>query len=158
MKKIKKYLKNIILYIIILLLWLLSGFLFKVDTIFYNLLNLPTFTLDGKIIAIIWFIIYNLITISIILITKKINIFKNNDYLFILLINYLSNQLFMYFFFYLKSPFLGFAITIINFISTIFLFLETKKISLKSSYFLIPYIIYGSYALILITTIYFMNF
>ena len=158
MKKIKKYLKNIILYILILLPWLISGLIFKVDNTFYNSLNLPSFTLNGKIISIIWFIIYNLITISIILTIKKINIFKNNDYLFILIINYLSNQLFMYFFFYLMSPFLGFAITIINYISTIFLFIETQKISKKASYFIIPYIIYGTYALILITTIYFMNF
>ena len=92
------------------------------------------------------------------IVSKKTNILKNNDYLYILITNYLSNSLFMYFFFKLMSPFLGFAITTTTFLSSIFLFIETKKISLKASYFLIPYIIYGLYAFILMTTIYFMNF
>ena len=36
-------------------------------------------------------------------------------------------------------------------------FIETNKISKKSSYFLIPYLSYGLYAFILMTTVYFMN-
>ena len=155
---IKKYLKNTLLFIIILFLWLLSGLLFKYNNDYYSLLKLPSFTLDGKRISIIWFIIYILNSISIIMVTKKINIFKNNDYLYILITNYISNQLFMYFFFYLMSPFLGFAITTIITLSTIFLYIETKKISKNSSYFLIPYVIYIIYAFLLIVTIYFMNF
>ncbi len=158
MNIIKKYIKDIILFIIILFLWLLSGLLFKYNKEFYDTLNLPFFALDGKIISIIWFIIYILITISIVLVIKKENILKNNDYLYILLTNYLSNQLFMYFFFYLMSPFLGFAITTVTFLSSIFLFIETRKINKKSSYFLIPYLIYGLYAFILMATTYFMNF
>lgn len=146
------------LFIGILFLWLLSGLIFNVNNDYYSLLKLPFFTLNGKIISIIWFIIYILITISIFKVIKKINIFKNKDYLYILITNYLSNQLFMYFFFYLMSPFLGFIITIIISLSTIFLYLETKKISKKSSYYLIPYIIYTTYALVLMSTIYFINF
>lgn len=150
--------KDILLFIGILFLWLLSGLLFKVNNDYYSLLKLPFFVLSGKFISIIWFIIYILITISIIKIIKKANIFKNKDYLYMLITNYLANQLFMYFFFYLMSPFLGFIITIIISLSTIFLYLETKKISKISSYYLIPYIIYSTYALILMTSIYFINF
>lgn len=146
------------LFIGILFLWLLSGLLFKVNNDYYSLLKLPFFTLNGKIISIVWFIIYILITISIYKVIKKIDIFKNKDYFYMLLTNYFANQLFMYFFFYLMSPFLGFIITIVISLSTIFLYLETKKISKKSSYYLIPYIIYSTYALILMSTIYFINF
>ena len=142
----------------ILFLWLLSGLLFKVNNDYYTLLKLPFFTLNGKIISIVWFIIYILITISIYKVIKKIDIFKNKDYFYMLLTNYFANQLFMYFFFYLMSPFLGFIITIVISLSTIFLYLETKKISKKSSYYLIPYIIYTTYALVLMSTIYFINF
>lgn len=158
MKNIKKHFKDILLFVIILFFWLLSGIIFRYNSEFYNMLKLPSFALNGKIISIIWFIIYILITISIILVSKKVNILKSNDYLYILLTNYISNQLFMYFFFYLMSPFLGFAITTITFISSVFLFLETRKISVKASYFLIPYLIYGLYAFILMTSVYFMNF
>lgn len=158
MIKIKTYLKQILLFIIILFFWLISGLIFKYDPVFYSMLKLPFFALDGKIISIIWFIIYILVTISILIIYKKCNILKNKDYLYILLTNYFSNQLFMYFFFYLMSPFLGFAITTIVMLSTLFLYIESKKISKKASYFLIPYIIYSIYAFILMATIYFMNF
>lgn len=151
-------LRDILLFIGILFLWLLSGLLFKVNNDYYSLLKLPFFILNGKIISIIWFIIYILITISIIKVIKKTNILKNKDYLYILITNYLSNQLFMYFFFYLMSPFLGFIITIVISLTTVFLYLETKKISKTSSYFLIPYIIYSTYALFLMTSIYFINF
>ena len=146
------------MFLIILLFWLLSGLIFKVDNSYYSLLDIPSFTLSSKFISILWFIIYILITISIIKISKKTNIFKNDDYTYILITNYIANQLFMYFFFYLKSPFLGFAITTVILLSTIFLFIETKKISKKASYYLIPYIIYSIYAFILMSTTYFMNF
>ena len=154
----KKYLKQILLFIIILFFWLLSGLIFKYDAAFYSMLKLPVFSLSGKWISIIWFLIYILNTISIIIINNKTKILQNKDYLYILLTNYFANQLFMYFFFYLMSPFLGFAITTIVMLSTIFLFIETKKISKTSSYFLIPYIIYCIYAFILMATVYFMNF
>ena len=62
------------------------------------------------------------------------------------------------FFFTLKSPFLGFIDTLIVFISSIYLYLETKNINKKASYYLIPYILYNTYALILSLTVYFMNF
>ena len=155
---IKKYLKDILLFIVILFLWCLSGLLFKYNGDYYSLLDLPSFALDGKYISIIWFIIYILNSISILLIIKKFNILKKYDYLYILITNYLANQLFMFFFFYLMSPFLGFVITVIIFITSIFLFIETKKLNKKASYYLIPYILYNSYALILMTTVYFMNF
>ena len=154
----KTYLKQILLFIIILFFWLLSGLIFKYDPEFYSLLKLPEFALSGKWISIIWFIIYILNTISIVIIINKVKLLENKDYLYILLTNYFANQLFMYFFFYLMSPFLGFAITTIVMLSAIFLFIETKKISKTSSYFLIPYIIYSIYAFILMATVYFMNF
>lgn len=154
----KIYLKQILLFIIILFFWLLSGLIFKYDPEFYSLLKLPSFALSGKWISIIWFIIYILNTISVVIIINKVKLLENRDYLYILLTNYFANQLFMYFFFYLMSPFLGFAITTIVMLSSIFLFIESKKISKTSSYFLIPYIIYSIYAFILMATIYFMNF
>ncbi len=154
----KKYIKDILLFLLILLFWLLSGFIFKFNKEYYDLLTLPSFTLDGKYISIIWFIIYILISISIFIIIKKYNLFKQKDYYYILVTNYLANQLFTYVFFYLMSPFLGFIITVIVFISSIFLFIETKKLNKKSSYFLIPYLIYNTYALILMTSVYLLNF
>ena len=158
MKNIKTIIKNVSTFTILLLLWLMSGLIFKYNEEYYSLLKLPSFTLNSTVISIVWFIIYILITISVYIVIRKKNIFKERDYLYILITNYLANQLFMYFFFYLMSPFLGFAITTVTFLSSIFLFIETKKISSLSSYFLIPYVLYSAYAFVLMTTVYFMNF
>ena len=158
MIKIKIYLKNIFYFTFILILWLLSGFIFDINYDFYNTLKLPIFALNGTIISIIWFCIYVLISLSILIILKKNYLLKKSDYLYILIINYIANQSFLYFFFNLMSPFLGLAISIIIFMSSIFLYIETKKISRRSSYFLVPYLIYNLYALILMFSVYIMNF
>ncbi len=154
----KKYFKYIIMFLFILFLWCLSGLLFNYNSEYYSLLNIPLFALSGKLISIIWFIIYILLTVSIMMVISKYNICKQYDYIYILLTNYFANELFMYFFFYLMSPFLGFIITVIVFITSIFLYIETKKLVKNASYLLIPYIIYNLYALILMTSVYLMNF
>ena len=139
-------------------MWFLGGFIFRYDEVFYSLLNIPNFALSPDYISISWFILYILISISIFLVIKSINIFRNYDYLYVLITNYLANQLFPFMFFSLKSPFFGFIMTAITFISSIFLYIETKRINLKASYFLIPYIVYNIYALILSISVYIMNF
>ena len=150
--------KKVLKFILFLLPWLISGLLFKVDFKYYNMLNLPSFVLPSKLIGIIWFIIYLLITISLYKISKTEKIVGNNDLFYVLITNYLANQLFLYGFFNLKSPFLGFILTTITMVSSIFLFLEIKKLNKNASYYLIPYIIYSIYALILSLSIYIMNF
>ena len=150
--------KKILRFIIILIPWLLERLIFKVDLKYYNTLNLPSFTLPNKIISIFWLLIYILISISIYKISNIKNIFKEKDYFYVLITNYLANQLFIYGFFYLKSPFFGFILTTITLVSSIFLFLESKKLNTKASFYLIPYIIYNVYAFILSLTIYIMNF
>ena len=154
----KNKIKDIISFIIILFPWLISGILFPYNKEFYEALKIPSFALPGVVIGITWLVLYVLISISIYIISKKINILKNNDYLYILIANYLANQLFSFAFFYLMSPFLAFVMTAITFISSIFFFIETKEINKKSSYFLIPYIIFSGYALIVSLSVYIMNF
>lgn len=150
--------KKILRILIIFIPWLLSGIIFKYDSKYYSSLYIPSIALQPKLISISWIIIYILISISIYKLSKKENIIKNSDYFYVLITNYLANQLFLYGFFYLKSPFLGFILTVITFISSIFLFIESKKIDKKSSYFLIPYITYSAYAFILSLLTYIMNF
>ncbi len=154
----KDKLRIVLRFLIILLPWLISGLIFPYNKAFYESLNIPSFALPGKIIGITWLILYILISISIYIISKNINILKNRDYLYVLITNYLGNQLFSFAFFYLMSPFLAFIMTTITFISSIFLFIETKSINKKASYFLIPYIIFSGYALIVSLSVYIMNF
>lgn len=156
--KIKINFKNILLFVGLLIPWLISGIIFPYNNEFYSLLKLPSFVLPGNVIGIVWLILYVLITISLYKVIKVTNIFKNTDYLYVLVTNYLANQLFSFVFFYLMSPFLGFIMTTITFLSSIFLYIETKNINKKASYYLIPYIVFSAYALIVSLSVYIMNF
>ena len=150
--------KNIIYFIIALLPWFLSGLLFSSYTDYFNSLNLPWFALPKSLYGITWTILYILIAISI------SNIYKNNNKKYIqgynqaLISNYIFNQLYLFFMFFLENPFLGFVDSVAILITSLFLYYETKELDENASKFLLPYVIFNLYATILSLTIYFMNF
>ncbi len=145
--------KKIGLYLLYLLPWFLSSILIRNDTSYYNSLNKPFFAPAPFLFGIIWPILYILISYSIYKIYKESDkTYKRN-----LIINYISNQLFTFFFFYLKNNFLSLIDTIIILVSSILLYRNTKEIDKKYSKYFIPYIIWNIYALILIMTIFAMN-
>ena len=91
--------KKIIRFVLILGMWLLGGLIFKVDIEYYNMLSLPSFVLPKFLISIVWFILYILISISIYKVSEKTKVLSNNDYFYVLVTNYLANELFIYGFF-----------------------------------------------------------
>ena len=149
--------KNILKFILILIPWFVGGILFRSDTIFYKSLNKPFFAPPSILFPIVWTVLYILIAISIYLIYKKNNFKDTKDYNKVLLINYFSNQVFSFLFFTLKSPFLALIDTFIVFISSLFLYYDSKEINKTSAKLLIPYISWNLFALILIISIFFMN-
>lgn len=147
--------KKVFLYIILLIPWFLSS-LFNQCTSYFDVLNLPFFALPKWAYGIVWPILYLLIAYSIYLVYQEVK-FTNKNYNTSLIANYIFNQLYIPLFFCLKSPMLGLIVSIGIFITSLFLYLETKAISKKSSKFLIPYIIFMGYATILSLAIYFLN-
>lgn len=145
--------KKILTYFMYLFPWFIGSIIFKVDTNYYKSLKLPFFAPSPIIFPIIWTILYLLITFSIFNTRKE----KTTNYSTYLVINYLSNQLFTYFFFVIKNNFLSIIDTLIVFLTSVYLYQETKKLNKKNARYLIPYIIWNLFALILITTIYFIN-
>lgn len=144
-------------FIIILLPWFLSS-LIPIDKEFYNSLTLPFFTPPEMAYGIIWSIIYIGISISI---YQILNTYKIKDipksYKYTLLLNYIANQSFQPLFFLLKSTFLGFVSCILTFITSLFLYKETKDVKEKSAKYLIPYILFSLFATILSLSIYLLN-
>ncbi len=144
-------------FIIILLPWFLSS-LIPIDKEFYNSLTLPFFTPPEMAYGIIWSIIYICISISI---YQILNTYKIKDipksYKYTLLLNYIANQSFQPLFFLLKSTFLGFVSCILTFITSLFLYKETKDVKEKSAKYLIPYILFSLFATILSLSIYLLN-
>ena len=149
--------KKFVKFILILLPWFLSS-LIPIDKNYYKSLTLPWFAPPSIAFGIIWTILYICIAISIYKITNNEN--KKdipNSYKYTLLLNYIANQSFQPLFFYFKNNFLGFISCIITFITSLFLYKETKDLNESSAKFLIPYIIFTLYATILSLSIYLLN-
>lgn len=145
--------KKIFKFLLFLLPWFLSS-LFMRNVNFYKSLNLPFFAPPPILFAIVWPILYLLIAISIYKINK---IGFSKEYKYFLITNYIFNQSFTFLFFNLKSIILGTLSSILSLITAIFLFLETKKSNKKTSYLLIPYLIWLIFASILSISILFLN-
>lgn len=144
---------NFIKYLLFLLPWFISAILFKSSTIYYESLSLPFFAIPSYLFGIVWTILYILIAISIFLVYEN----SNKEYRKYLLINFISNQLFTFFFFTLRNNFLSLIDVIITLVSAIYLYNETKIQNKKASYFLIPYITFSIYALLLILSVNLLN-
>lgn len=138
--------KKVFKFLIYLLPWFLSSILIKTDTVFYDSLKKPFFAPPPIVFIIVWTILYILIAASL---YKNKN--KSIDYYKSLIINYFSNQIYTFIFFIIKSPFIAFIDCIIVFISSLFLYNETKQ------KLLIPYIVWNLFACILSLSIYLLN-
>ena len=145
--------KKILTFLLYLLPWFIGAIIFPTDKVYYANLTKPFFAPPPIVFGIVWPILYLLIAISIYKVINK----SNNNYKISLIINYISNQLFSLFFFTLKSPSLALIDTIIILISSIFLYRKTKKINNNTSILLIPYILWNTFASILISSIFIMN-
>jgi len=127
---------------IILFLTILFFYLFPLSFINFN-----TYFLNENYLLLSFIIIYilNIIFISL----STFNIIKdkspNDNYLFILIINYLINPLSNLFFFNFKNLYLAFISLIIILITNGYLFSETKLLNKISSYYLIPYLAINTY-------------
>ena len=147
--------KRIIIFLLIFAMWFFGSIFFPFDIGFYSILTLPKIAPNQNLIFYSWIFIYFLNTISIYHLIKNYNL--NNNYIFFMSINYLFNQLFSLFFFYMHSMPLTLTSIITVTISSIYLFFETKKINKISSYFFIPYTIWNIYMLILFIIVYIIN-
>ena len=146
--------KKIICFAFLLIPWFTSGFLFPFDAGYYNSLRLPSITPPKIIFSLIWPILFTLITITVYRILKKDNL--NNDYLYILIMNFIGVETYNLFFFYMNNLFLSLISTVITLVTSIFLTSETRKLD-NSWPLLIPYNTWNIYAFILITSIYLTN-
>lgn len=144
--------KKILNYLLFLLPWFLSTLLVR-DFSYYKELNQPFFAPPTWVFPVVWTILYILVAYSIYKVFNK----RNKEYLIALIVNYISNQLFTILFFLLEKNFLAFVDTLIVFISSLYLYYETKEIDNKYSKFIIPYIIWNAFATILSLTIFLMN-
>ena len=145
--------KKIGKFLLYLLPWFLSALLFRSDSSYFNSLNRPFFAPAPWLFGIVWPILY--IFIAYVLYNTYDD--AGSDYKKNLLINYISNQLFSFFFFTIKSNLLACIDTVVVLISTYLFYKIVKRDNEKYSKYLIPYLIWNTYATILIIFILAMN-
>lgn len=148
----------VIVFIIVYLLFLIAGFLFPIDRKWYDALKKPTWTPSGKVIGIIWGVLFALIALSLAIVEYKVGL-KNTSGSFMLLwvLNYLSNQAFSYFQFRLKRLDLATLDAGVVAITAILLIFLTIPYSALAAIFLIPYACWSTFATFLSWRIYRMN-
>lgn len=148
--------KNILKFLLIFISWFIVSFFVK-DYTYYDSLNLPFFALPRFLFPIVWFILYFMISVSIYKIVKYNLFYDLKEYKKTLITNYIFNQLFVILFFVIKNNFISFIDCLLTFLTSLFLYYETKEINKKSSIWLIPYVLFSVYATILSMFVYFMN-
>lgn len=116
--------KKITFILILIMLWNLTLLFFPIDIGFLSTLKL--IIPYNKYYLIFWLINTIFISYSFYKIMMEYEI--NNNYLFVLILNYLFTQIFGLFFFYFNSLILGIVSFVIVCTTSILCFMETNKI------------------------------
>lgn len=153
-----KWFKRIFLFILILFLYFLPTFIFKADQEFYNGLNGPK--LPPIVFMIVWTVLYVILSFFITYhITNKHRYIKKDfrRVMIFLIINYIVNFLFPFFFFVKQSLFLGYIFTLLNLLTIILVAIESLLLKKKFTLLLLPHIIWGIIASIFSILLYLNN-
>lgn len=146
--------KKFFIFLLSFIPWFLSS-LFMSNTTFYRSLELPIFAPPSWLFAVVWPILYFLIAFSIYIVYTRFGF--SDKYKYTLILNYIFNQSFTLLFFNLENIILGAISTILTLITAILLYKETNELNKKTSYLLIPYILWLIFASILSISILFLN-
>jgi len=157
--------KNILLFVFSIIICLAAGFIgsfFTTSSIptWYSGLNKPVFNPPNWLFGPVWTILYILMGISLYLIlinkTKEKTRIRKIALLFFF-IQLVLNALWSILFFGLKNPLLAFIEIIILWVFILLSIIFFYKINKISSYLLIPYILWVSFAAVLNFFIYILN-
>ncbi len=142
----KKYIKVIILSILLFLFYLLPSTLAPFDKNWYETLNKPIFTPPQIVFSIVWTILYALMAISaaLILLTKAKD--SKRFYMVVLALNYFFIQMYAYIQFQLKDISLAFVDVLLVLITSFVLYLTGSTINKKAANLLIPLIVWIIFA------------
>ncbi|WPS87679.1 tryptophan-rich sensory protein [Brevibacillus halotolerans] len=137
-------LSSIILFLVIIALFSLSGILFPSDLIWYNTLEEPDWLPASNLIAIIWFVLYALIALAVVVLQKTIGLDNlNHSWYLLFVINYVINQAYTFVLSIQKDLSLAFYDCLATAISTLLLLLYTGKYSRWAALLLIPYLVWS---------------
>ena len=121
----------------------------------YSLLTKPSFNPPDWVFGPVWTMLYLLMTIAIWKVWQSN--FRNINIVYIYFIHLFFNTMWSIVFFVFHNILLALFVLIILIGLISYLMMQYRKINLISFYLIIPYFLWSSYALILNTSIYFLN-
>lgn len=138
-------LRKIIFFLILILFWNITLILFPVNYAYITTLQ-GIININYKYFIIMYFL---LTLINNYVFYKLFTGFDlNNNYNFVYILNYIFTQVFGLFFFKFNCLILSVICLGIVFVSSIFVYLESKKIDRINSYLIIPSILFNMFNLI----------
>lgn len=138
-------LRKIIFFLILILFWNITLILFPVNYAYITTLQ-GIININYKYFIIMYFL---LTLINNYFFYKLFTGFDlNNNYNFVYILNYIFTQVFGLFFFKFNCLILSVICLGIVFVSSIFVYLESKKIDRTNSYLIIPSILFNMFNLI----------
>ena len=138
-------LRKIIFFLILILFWNITLILFPVNYAYITTLQ-GIININYKYFIIMYFL---LSLINNYVFYKLFTGFDlNNNYNFVYILNYIFTQVFGLFFFKFNCLILSVICLCIVFVSSIFVYLESKKIDRTNSYLIIPSILFNMFNLI----------
>ena len=138
-------LRKIIFFLILILFWNITLILFPVNYSYITTLQ-GIININYKYFIIMYFL---LTLINNYVFYKLFTGFDlNNNYNFVYILNYIFTQVFGLFFFKFNCLILSVICLGIVFVSSIFVYLESKKIDRTNSYLIIPSILFNMFNLI----------
>lgn len=145
--------QNILLFFLFLAIYIVPYFFISRDLEFYNSIN--KINIPSIVFSVVWTILYSLL--SIFLINIYNDLLNKKRLLFYLIINYLSNILYVLFFFQFKLLFWPFVMCCTSFLSILFVWMEAVLFSKKLSYLIIPNVIWSLFACVLSGYVFLFN-
>lgn len=138
-------LRKIIFFLILILFWNITLILFPVNYAYITTLQ-GIININYKYFIIMYFL---LTLINNYVFYKLFTGFDlNNNYNFVYILNYIFTQVFGLFFFKFNCLILSVICLCVVFVSSIFVYLESKKIDRTNSYLIIPSILFNMFNLI----------
>lgn len=139
-------------------LFLISGFLFRIDLVYYNALAKPSFTPPGAVIGIVWFVLFACISLAVALLDAKLGIAKFGWAIWgVLIANWFFNQAYSYIQFVQKDWLLStFDCALVALTAWAFIALVWKK-SRPSAWLFVPYAAWASFATYLSYAVWSLN-
>lgn len=137
--------RKIIFFLILVLFWNVTLILFPVNYAYLTTLQ-GIININYKYFIILYFLLTIINNYAFYRLFTGFDL--NNNYNFVYILNYIFTEVFGLFFFRFNSLVFSVICLCIIFVSSVFVYLESKKIDRTSSYLIIPSILFNMFNLI----------